>query len=72
MIPAPGTVPAAVMALVSALLDVLTLAGVLHLDAATRTAVIAVLTSALALAGLLVPVFQHAAGMARLRARASR
>lgn len=65
MNPAPGTIPAAVVALVSAVLDVLTLAGVFQLDAPTRTAVMAVVTSALALASLLIPVFQHQFGMAR-------
>lgn len=66
MNPAPGTIPAAIVALISAVLDALALAGVFHLDPATRAAVMFVVTSTLALAGLLIPVFQHQFGMRRL------
>lgn len=67
MTPAPGTIPAAVLALAAALVDALTLAGVFHLTPELKTAVMTVLTSLLALASLLVPVFQHNHAVARLR-----
>jgi len=65
--PAPGTLSAAIVALVTAILDVLTAAGVLHLDPATRSGVVVVLTAALAALGLFIPVFQHRAGMHALQ-----
>jgi hypothetical protein len=67
----PGIPSAVIVALASALLDALTLAGVFHLDSVQKTAILTVLTSVLGLAGVFIPVFQHRAGMARIAARRS-
>jgi hypothetical protein len=55
----PGQLPALVLAAVSGLLDVLTATGVLHLDAAQRTALITVASSAIALGIALYALFGH-------------
>ena len=62
----PGTLTAAIIALASAVLDALALFGVGHLDSAQKTAVMTVLTSALALAALLIPYMQHSVHVAQL------
>lgn len=64
----PGSIPAAVVALASAILDALTLLGVFQLDAQQKTAILTVLTSAAALAVLLIPIFEHNFAMAKLAA----
>jgi len=71
MTPAPGTPAAALVALVGAILDALAIFGVIHLTPEERTILVGVLTTALAAAGLLVPVFQHNHAMNVMRLRSA-
>ena len=55
----PGTLSAAVIALGSAALDLLTAFNVFPITPEQKTAALTVLTSAAAVAVLLIPMFQH-------------
>lgn len=68
----PGTISAAVIALASAALDLLTVFNVFPISPEQKTAAMTVLSSAVAVAVLLIPIFTHNHAMTEMKVKAGR